>query len=129
GRVMPHLELAHHPLRGKKTYEDYIGREALEKVGKKKWNKRVARVIDVLRRVVNFDHLYLGGGNAKKIELELPADVTIVPNSDGLTGRIALWRDQEAAPAGRAPLAKPKPQLARRPPRGRPFTAAQPRTA
>ena len=71
---------------------------ALEKVGKKKWNKRVARILPILRRVVNFDHLYIGGGNARLIEFELPADVTIVPNSDGLTGGIALWRGDTPGP-------------------------------
>ena len=105
GNAIPHLELAHHPLRGNKTYDEYIGNAALELKGKKKWNKRVARTIEVLRTVVNFDHLYLGGGNAKKIEFALPDDVTIVPNSDGLTGGIRLWQD--AAPAAAAPASAP----------------------
>ncbi|HEX3863443.1 MAG TPA: ROK family protein [Stellaceae bacterium] len=95
GRIMPHLELAHHPVHGKKTYDDYIGRAALDKIGKKKWRKRVGEVIDILRRLVNFDHLYLGGGNARGLKDDLPADVTVVPNSDGLTGGIALWRDTD----------------------------------
>jgi len=96
GQIMPHLELAHHPVRGDKTYDEYIGRRALEKAGKKAWNKRVARVIDILRRLVNFDHLYIGGGNAKQIKFALPPDVSIVPNSDGLTGGIALWHAENA---------------------------------
>jgi len=99
GRIMPHLELAHHPVRGDKTYDEYLGRVALEAVGKKKWNKRVERVIEILRRLTNFDHLYIGGGNAKAIKFELPPDVTIVPNSDGLTGGIALWRGEQPAPS------------------------------
>lgn len=94
GEIMPHLELAHHPVRGRKTYDEYIGRRALLKIGKRRWNKRVARILDILRRVVNFDHLYIGGGNAKLINFRLPTDVTIVPNSDGLTGGIALWREE-----------------------------------
>src|SRR5579884_2257631 len=44
GRIMPHLELAHHPVHGRKTYDEYVGRVAFEKKGRKKWNKRVARV-------------------------------------------------------------------------------------
>ncbi len=42
--------------------------------------------------MVRFDHLYLGGGNARDITLSLPDNVTIVPNSDGLTGGIRLWQ-------------------------------------
>ena len=68
-----------------------------EKKGKKAWNKRVAKVIDILREVVRFDHLYIGGGNAKDITFALPPDVTIVPNTDGLTGGIRLWRKDPTA--------------------------------
>ena len=92
GEVMPHLELAHHPVSGKKTYDEYIGNAARQEKGKKEWNKRVAKVIDILRVVVRFDHLYIGGGNAKGLSFALPDDVTIVSNTDGLTGGIGLWR-------------------------------------
>ncbi|HEX5317655.1 MAG TPA: ROK family protein [Stellaceae bacterium] len=137
GRIMPHLELAHHPVHGDKTYDEYIGNAALTKKGRKSWNKRVARVIDILRTVVNFDHLYLGGGNAKKVNFELPPDITVVPNSDGLTGGIKLWAAAAAArpapkPAARKQAAaRPKPR--RNPPgspdpHGRTLVAAQPRT-
>ncbi len=94
GEIMPHLELAHHPVSGNKTYDEYIGNAARAKKGRKAWNKRVARVIEILRAVVRFDHLYLGGGNAKAIDFPLPPDVTIVPNTDGLTGGIRLWREE-----------------------------------
>jgi len=107
GNAIPHLELAHHPLHGNKTYDEYIGNMALVLKGKKKWNKRVARTIAVLRTVVNFDHLYIGGGNAKKLEFELPDDVTVVPNSDGLIGGIRLWQGE--APALAAPPAAVRP--------------------
>ncbi len=145
GRIMPHLELAHHPVRKNKDYDEYIGKAALEKVGKKRWNRRVARILGILRNVVNFDHLYLGGGNAKLIQFELPADVTIVPNSEGLTGGIGLWRDgtaTEPAVAAAAPppesasvlpdAGTPLPVSARSRPRttrGRTAIASQPKTA
>ena len=50
-----------------------------------------------LSEVVRFDHLYIGGGNAKDIHFPLPPDVTIVPNTDGLTGGIRLWRKDPTA--------------------------------
>lgn len=134
GRILPHLELAHHPVRGKKTYDQYVGRAALEKVGTNKWNKRIARVIDLMRTVVNFDHLYLGGGNAKRINIRLPPDVSIVPNSDGLTGGTALWRTEDGTvqAAGSSPAPRPAGTAARRTPAapsGRTLTASQPATA
>src|SRR5690349_24082673 len=97
GEIMPHLELAHHPVSGNKTYDQYIGNAARRKKGRKAWNKRVAKAIDILREVVRFDHLYLGGGNAKDINFPLPPDVTIVPNTDGLTGGIRLWQKDPTA--------------------------------
>ena len=100
GEIMPHLELAHHPVSGNKTYDEYIGNLARKGKGKKTWNKRVAKVIDILREVVRFDHLYIGGGNAKDITFPLPLDVTIVPNTDGLTGGIQLWRKDPTAHGG-----------------------------
>ncbi len=93
GKYVPNLELAHHPFRHGKTYEEYVGVKALEKVGKKQWNKRVRKVIEQVLPIWNPQHLYLGGGNAKHIKLELPANVTLGSNIAGLMGGIALWRD------------------------------------
>jgi polyphosphate glucokinase len=107
GELMPHLELAHHPVSGDKTYDEYIGNAARKKKGNKAWSKRVAKVIGILREVVRFDHLYIGGGNAKALTFALPADVTAVSNADGLTGGIRLWQDRpSAAPS---PTAGPPP--------------------
>ncbi|MFL5267464.1 MAG: ROK family protein [Stellaceae bacterium] len=97
GEIMPHLELAHHPVSGNKTYDEYIGNAARRRKGKKAWSKRVAKCIEILREVVRFDHLYIGGGNAKDLTFPLPKDVTIVPNTDGLTGGIRLWRKDPTA--------------------------------
>jgi polyphosphate glucokinase len=93
GRLCPGLELAHHPWKHH-TYEDYVGRRGYDKHGKKRWNKYVQEVIEQTRQLFNWDHLYIGGGNSKKIEFELPKDVTIVSNRDGILGGVALWRSQ-----------------------------------
>ncbi|MBX3159921.1 MAG: ROK family protein [Deltaproteobacteria bacterium] len=103
GKYVPNLELAHHPFGNGKTYEQYVGKKALEKIGKKKWNKRVREVIAQVLPIWNPRKLYLGGGNAKHIKFALPDNVTITPNIAGLVGGIALWRD--AKPAVPAPVA------------------------
>ncbi|MGH7166766.1 MAG: ROK family protein [Nitrospiraceae bacterium] len=92
GRLVPNLELAHHPFRKSKTYEDYLGNPARQKVGKKRWNKRLAKAVRTLEMLFSYDRLYIGGGNTKYITHELPPNVTIVPNLAGLLGGIALWR-------------------------------------
>jgi len=91
GELMPHLELGQHPVRKGKTYDEYVGAAALEKKGAEKWNLRVRRVIDTVRTLLNYDRLYLGGGNASRIDFDLPPDVIIVSNEAGITGGIRLW--------------------------------------
>jgi polyphosphate glucokinase len=94
GNYVPNLELAHHPFKHGKTYEDYVGAKAMKRVGKKKWNKRVAKVIAQVLPVWNPRRLYLGGGNAKHVKIELPPNVAITSNIAGLTGGIVLWHDK-----------------------------------
>ncbi len=91
GRSLPHLELAHHPFRKGKTYEQQLGNRALKKAGKKKWNRRLEKALHTLRALVHFDRLYLGGGNAEHVKLELCADTVVVSNTLGVTGGVALW--------------------------------------
>jgi polyphosphate glucokinase len=93
GTLCPGLELGHHPWK-KKTYEDYLGRRGLDKHGKKQWNVHLQEAIEQTAKTFNWDHLYLGGGNTKKIEFTLPKNVTIVSNEAGLFGGVALWRDK-----------------------------------
>jgi polyphosphate glucokinase len=93
GKLCPGLELGHHPWK-KKTYEDYLGRRGLDKYGKKQWNKLLQEAIAQTAATFNWDQLYLGGGNTKKIDFELPRNVKIVSNETGLLGGVALWRDE-----------------------------------
>jgi polyphosphate glucokinase len=92
GRLVPNLELGHHPFRKGKTYEDLLGNAALKKAGKKQWNKRLGRAVQTLELLFSYDRLYIGGGNTKHITRQLPDNVTLVPNLAGLLGGIALWR-------------------------------------
>jgi polyphosphate glucokinase len=115
GIYVPNLELAHHPFRRGKTYEEYVGAAAFEAVGKKKWNRRVQRVVAQIDPIWNPQHLYLGGGNAKHLTIELPSHVTITENVAGLLGGIALWGAHERA-LHRA-SASPVPAKARRRPK------------
>lgn len=92
GHLVPNLEIAHHRFRKGQTYEEQLGREALKRIGTKTWNSRLVRAISSLSRVLNYDRLYLGGGEVKQIEVDLPENVTVVSNVLGLLGGIALWK-------------------------------------
>jgi polyphosphate glucokinase len=84
GHLVPNLEIGKAKLRN----------EALQKAGRKKWNRRLAKFVRRLEEIFHFTRLYIGGGNSREVDLSLlPANVTIVSNFNGLVGGIALWRD------------------------------------
>ena len=91
GRYVPNIELGHHPFRKGKTYEDVLGKKALARLGQKRWNRMLARAIAQLEHTFNFDTLYVGGGNAAKVTIELPPNVRRVENVAGLLGGVKLW--------------------------------------
>jgi polyphosphate glucokinase len=93
GHLCPGLELGHHPWR-KKTYEDYLGRRGLKKYGTARWNELLAKALDQTLATFNWDTLYIGGGNSKKVTIKLAANMKLVSNEEGLLGAVALWKDQ-----------------------------------
>ncbi len=89
---MPHLEIAHQPFRKGETYNDQLGEATRKDIGDERWNKRVRKAITNLRALMFFDHLYIGGGNSRRVTRDhLDDDVTIVDNSAGILGGIKLW--------------------------------------
>lgn len=95
GRLCPGLEWGHHPWLKGKTYEEFLGRKGLKKLGEKRWNKLLEKAIQQTAATFNWDHLYIGGGNAKLVKLKLEPNLTIVSNEDGLLGGVALWKDED----------------------------------
>jgi polyphosphate glucokinase len=91
GKLLPHLELSHAPATKKKDYDAYIGNAALQEIGEKKWNQRMIRVLEIFKTVVNYDLLYIGGGNAKKLSIPLAENIKVVHNKDGIKGGAKLW--------------------------------------
>lgn len=94
GILLPHLEMAHHPVSKKKTYDEYIGEAELIRIGEKKWNKRIKKVIKILKVVFNYDRLYISGGNADVIKFKLDDNISIVGNRDGIKGGARLWQQE-----------------------------------
>lgn len=95
GDLLPHLELAHLPISKSKDYDDYIGNRAFKKIGKKEWNERLQRIIQIYKTVFNYDKLYIGGGNSKEIDFDLDHNIQIVSNKDGIKGGARLWAATE----------------------------------
>jgi len=93
GWLAPHLELAQHPLHNGETYNEYAGNAALHDCGKKRWNRRVLKTIEAVESLLHYDVLYLGGGNARHLTVDLPRHVRIASNDNGITGGIHLWNE------------------------------------
>ena len=106
GMVVP-MELAHLPYR-KSTYEEYVGVSALERMGKKKWRKRVEDVVERLTAALRPDDVVLGGGNSKQLK-ELPPGCRLGDNDNAFAGGARMW----ASPKPVAP-ARPRSRTAKK---------------
>ena len=86
------MELAHLIFKKGKTYEDYLGLRGLERMGKKKWRRYVAEVVETLKSALGADYVVLGGGNNKKLK-EVPAGARIGKNENAFLGGFRLWEN------------------------------------
>lgn len=94
GHLVANLELGHHPFKKGKTYEERVSDAEVERIGKKRFRARVGEVIAQLEPIFNYERLYIGGGNAKKLAAEdLPANVELFSNVEGMEGGVRLWED------------------------------------
>jgi len=91
GELCP-MELAHQLYKKGKTYEDYLGIRGLERLGKKKWRRHVAEIVELLKEAFDADYVVLGGGNSKKLRA-LPAGARLGKNENAFLGGFRLWKD------------------------------------
>lgn len=85
------MELAHLPYKNGKTYEDYVGLRGLERLGRKKWQQHVCKVVRQLRDALVAEEVVLGGGNVKKLE-QLPPGTRLGTNANAFVGGFRIWR-------------------------------------
>ncbi len=97
GRLLPHMEFAHVDFRKGETFNEQLGEPVRKKIGDKKWNKRVREAVAYLETLTMFDHLYIGGGNAPRVDRrdlgEVLERITVVDNKAGILGGIKLWEE------------------------------------
>lgn len=103
GIVEP-MELGHLPYK-KGTYEDYVGRRGLKRLGRKKWRKAVLEMIASFVAALQPDYVVLGGGNAEDLD-ELPEGVRLGDNESAFLGGFRLWLDTTGS-NGPGPADKP----------------------
>jgi predicted NBD/HSP70 family sugar kinase len=90
--VIEPLELAHLPYRNGRTYEDYVGLRGCKRLGRKKWQAHVEKVVELLKRGLQVDYVMLGGGQTKNLK-RLPSGARLGNNSNAIRGGIRLWDD------------------------------------
>lgn len=94
--ILQPMELAHLPYKKGKTYEDYLGLRGLEKLGKKKWRKKVCKIVEELKKAVEADYVVLGGGNAKLLK-DVPKACQLGSNGNAFVGGFQLWGESVTA--------------------------------
>jgi polyphosphate glucokinase len=90
--ILEPMELAHRLCKKGRTYEDYLGRQALKRLGKKRWRRHVAEVVEQFKAALELDYIVLGGGNAKKLG-ELPPGARLGANANAFVGGFRLWEE------------------------------------
>jgi polyphosphate glucokinase len=96
------MELAHLPYKKGRTYEDYVGERALERLGKKKWRREVFEVVERLKAALEPDYVVLGGGNARLLK-KLPRGISVGDNRNAFRGGFRLWKSTSHRRAARTP--------------------------
>lgn len=91
GRLVPNLELGHHPFEKKKTYEERVSDAELKRIGAKHWSKRVLAALKQLQPIFNYDLMHLGGGNLMHLRAKLPDNVRTFTNEAGMQGGFKVW--------------------------------------
>jgi polyphosphate glucokinase len=102
GIVEP-MELGHLPYK-RGTYEDYVGKRGLQRLGKRRWRKHVFDVVDRLVAALEPDDVVLGGGNVKLLN-KLPPRCRVGDNANAFKGGFLMWEDgkRSASPGSRKP--------------------------
>ena len=89
GLLQP-LEIAHLPYRSGKTYEDFLGKRGMDRVGKKRWRELVHEIVPRLHHAFQVDEIVLGGGNAKQLK-DLPPATRLGSNANAFAGGFRVW--------------------------------------
>ena len=95
GMLQP-MELAHLRYKKGRSYEDYLGLRGLERMGKKKWRRYVAKIAKSLKTALDADYLVLGGGNSKKLK-KLPPGARLGNNENAFLGGFRMWQKNQPA--------------------------------
>ncbi len=89
--VVEPTEVGHMPYKRGRTFEDYVGERGRERLGTRKWRRKVNDVIEQLKLAFEADYVVLGGGNAVRLK-SLPQGVRHGDNRNAFSGGLRLWQ-------------------------------------
>lgn len=92
GHLVPNLELGHHPFKKGQTYEQRVCDAEAKRIAKARFRRRVDEMIAQLEPILNYERLFLGGGNARHLDANsLPDNVELFESVAGMQGGVRLW--------------------------------------
>jgi predicted NBD/HSP70 family sugar kinase len=93
--VVEPTEVGHMPYKSGRTFEDYVGERGRERLGTRKWRRKVNEVVNDLKTALEADYVVIGGGNAVRLKI-LPPGVRLGDNRNAFIGGLRLWRNHGA---------------------------------
>jgi polyphosphate glucokinase len=93
--VLQPMELAHLPYKDGKTYEDYLGLLGFKRLGRKRWQRKVYKIVADLRGALEAEYVILGGGNAKKLK-KMPPSTILGDNRNAFLGGFRMWSENDS---------------------------------
>lgn len=92
GALLPHLELSHGPFLKHESFDIILGNASRKALGISRWRKRVSEAVRWFDEMLFFDHIFIGGGNAKHLDADdLGHKASIISNTAGITGGVRVW--------------------------------------
>jgi polyphosphate glucokinase len=74
------------------THDVALGDGQLKLIGTGAWLSRVHQAIEHFDAMLSFDHLYVGGGNARLLTAsDVGPKGVLVSNENGILGGIRIW--------------------------------------
>jgi polyphosphate glucokinase len=98
GKLAP-MELAHLPFKKGRTFEEFVGEEALDRMGRKRWRREVLRAVGMLTTALEPDYVVVGGGNLRKLD-SLPNGARPGDNENAFLGGVRAWGEHRGSEHG-----------------------------
>ena len=90
GKIIP-LSLGDLPFRAGGNFGHYLSKDALHRLGHRRWEDAVHAAIKLLRDAFEADHVTIGGGHAERLGV-LPHGARRGNNDDAFEGGFRMWR-------------------------------------